>query len=212
MMGRLAAWAWGSSGRSRSGQHLLLSGLLPAPAPGDQLAWLPATRVACQPLPLPSQSPLRAVLGHCWGPASKALIKRCSSPWHLSPSHLCGVSSYSWASDCLFLKCCPFFIKDPKKKAPLSKRLTGSLLIVRFQALAHGPFILSFLGVGADGPCRDRNKGGSMAAAPSQTWGRWLNFLMSGGSQSPDTVVLDGSVACPRPCSGVFELQQRQLG
>ena len=146
MMGRLAAWAWGSSGRSRSGQHLLLSGLLPAPAPGDQLAWLPATRVACQPLPLPSQSPLRAVLGHCWGPASKALIKRCSSPWHLSPSHLCGVSSYSWASDCLFLKCCPFFIKDPKKKAPLSKRLTGSLLIVRFQALAHGPFILSFLG------------------------------------------------------------------
>lgn len=45
-----------------------------------------------------------------------------------------------------------------------------------------------------------------MAAASSQTWGQWLNFLMSGGSQSPHAVVLDGSVACPRPCSGVFDL------
>ena len=98
MMGRLAAWARGSSGHGHGGQHLLLSGPVPVAAPGDQLAWLPATRVACQPLPLPSQGPPRAVLGRCWGPASKALIKRCSSPWHLSPSHLCGASKTVFSS------------------------------------------------------------------------------------------------------------------
>ena len=184
-MGRLAAWARGSSGRGRSGQHLLLSGLVPAAAPGDQLAWLPATRVSCQPLPLPSQSPLRAVLGCCWGPASKALIKRCSSPWHLSPSHLCGVGSYSWASDCLFLKCCPFFIKDPKKKAPLSKRLTGSFLIVRFQALAHGPFILSFLGVGGGWSLQTWGQGRVHGCSPLTDMGTVAEFSAEWGQPVP---------------------------
>ena len=94
---------------------------------------LPAT--SC-PIPGPTEGCLGAPLGACQQSSDKmVLISLASQP--LPPV---------WGQQLLLdlrlsfpQALALFFIKDPKKKAPLSKRLIGSFLIVRFQTLGLWP-------------------------------------------------------------------------